>query len=99
MALDLTQDDKLVAAVIRLARKRDQLQEDLTAAEGEAAAFATELAASRTARDDLQTRLDSATVSLDKCKATRSWLNDRVAQLEAAWPSGTPMPAAPTPKP
>ncbi len=91
--------DPLVSAVVRLDDKRTQLQNELDAAEGVSSALRTELAATRAQLSADQASLATTKDQLDKCKATRQWLNDRVAQLEAAWPSGSTPPAAPTPKP
>lgn len=91
--------DPLVAAVVRLDDKRRELGNELTAAEGINTALSTELDATRSALSARDSELATATGQLDKCKATRAWLNDRVAQLEAAWPTGSTPPAAPTPKP
>lgn len=91
--------DPMVAAVVRLDDKRTELQNELDAAEGVATALRTELAATRSQLSADQASLAATKDQLDKCKATRAWLNDRVAQLEAAWPSGSTPPPAPTPKP
>jgi chromosome segregation ATPase len=92
--------DPMVAAVVRLDDKRTELQNELDAAEGVSSALRTELAATRTQLAADQAALATAKDQLDKCKATRQWLNDRVTQLEGFITSnGLTIPAAPTPKP
>jgi chromosome segregation ATPase len=98
--------DPLVAAVVRLDDKRRELGSQLVAAEGANTALSTELDAQRARVTELEDQLVASQASesdlaakLSSCRATRQWLNDRVAQLEAAWPTGSTPPPAPTPKP
>lgn len=93
-------EEPLVAAVVRLDDKRRELAQELVAEQGTTSALSTELAAQRAALATSDAKVADLQPRLDKCQATRQWLNDRVAQLEAAMTAaGVPIPAAPTPKP